>query len=130
MPTSKATVVLGIAHELFEQMPDWVIFFREVLGVDGIVRRTFDEPQKLAKFYQTGEYGEIRRMLKDLRDRAGTSPEPDPEHVITVRLPRSLHEALREEARDQRISMNRLCISKLLQIIDGMPPQGLPDQRK
>jgi predicted HicB family RNase H-like nuclease len=39
--------------------------------------------------------------------------------VITVRLPKSLHESLRAEAHDRRTSMNKLCISKLLQVVDG-----------
>jgi predicted HicB family RNase H-like nuclease len=39
--------------------------------------------------------------------------------VITVRLPQSLHEALKDEAHAHRTSMNQLCISKLLQFIDG-----------
>jgi hypothetical protein len=36
-----------------------------------------------------------------------------------VRLPKSLHEALKEEAHVYRTSMNKLCISKLLQFIDN-----------
>ncbi len=39
--------------------------------------------------------------------------------MITVRLPKSLHEALRVEAHEHRTSMNKLCISKLLQFIDA-----------
>ena len=39
--------------------------------------------------------------------------------MITVRLPKSLHEALRDEAHEHRTSMNKLCISKLLQFIDS-----------
>ena len=38
--------------------------------------------------------------------------------MITVRLPKSLHESLRTEAHEKRTSMNKLCISKLLQMID------------
>ena len=37
--------------------------------------------------------------------------------VITVRLPESLHEALKAEAVDHKTSMNKLCISKLLQAL-------------
>jgi predicted HicB family RNase H-like nuclease len=33
--------------------------------------------------------------------------------VITVRLPRELHAALRDEAAANRTSLNRLCIAKL-----------------
>lgn len=39
--------------------------------------------------------------------------------VITVRLPKSLHEALKTEAYGRKTSMNQLCISKLLQVIDA-----------
>jgi predicted HicB family RNase H-like nuclease len=47
----------------------------------------------------------------------------EPTRVITVRLPKCLHEALRAEAHEHRTSMNKLCISKLLQFIDeGMVP--------
>ena len=38
--------------------------------------------------------------------------------MITVRLPKSMHEYLRTEAHDLRTSMNKLCISKLLQVIE------------
>ncbi len=48
----------------------------------------------------------------------------EPTRVITVRLPKSLHEALRVEAHEHRTSMNKLCISKLLQIIDGQQVPG------
>ena len=38
-----------VAAELFRQDPDWVTFFREVLGVEGVVRRVFTSPAELAK---------------------------------------------------------------------------------
>ena len=50
----------------------------------------------------------------------------EPTRVITVRLPKSMHDALKDEAYEHRTSMNKLCISKLLQFIDGqqVPPEG------
>ena len=53
-------------------------------------------------------------------------PENEPTRVITVRLPKSMHEYLRTEAHDLRTSMNKLCISKLLQVIeeDMIPNEG------
>ena len=60
-------------------------------------------------------------MLAKLRERSVGTPVPDdlePTRVITVRLPKSLHEALRAEAHERRTSMNKLCISKLLQVVD------------
>lgn len=44
----------------------------------------------------------------------------DATRVITVRLPKSLHLALKAEAHDRHTSMNQLCIAKLLQAIDSL----------
>ena len=111
--------VLRVASELYRQNPDWVTFFREVLGVEGVIRRVFSNQDDLARFEQSQEYAEIQQMVAKLRERA-TEPvdSREPTRVITVRLPKSLHEALRSEAHDRKTSMNQLCISKLLQMLD------------
>jgi predicted HicB family RNase H-like nuclease len=108
-----------IAAEMFQQQPDWITFFREVLGVDGLVRRLFATPEELAAFEKTAQYAEIQQMLARLRDRGAMAEGKEPTRVITVRLPKSLHESLRAEAHDRKTSMNQLCISKLLHVIDG-----------
>ena len=49
--------------------------------------------------------------------RAGSLPENDPMEslrMITVRLPLSLHKTLCEEAESRGVSVNQLCISRLL----------------
>jgi len=108
-----------IAAEMFQQQPDWITFFREVLGVDGLVQRLFATPEELASFEKTAEYGEIQQMLARLRDRGALGEGKEPTRVITVRLPKSLHESLRAEAHDRKTSMNQLCISKLLHVLNG-----------
>ena len=109
-----------IANEMFHQQPDWITFFREVLGVDGLLRKLFTNPEELAAFEKTEEYNEIQLMLAKLRERSGSAADGrEPTRVITVRLPKSLHESLRAEAHDRKTSMNQLCISKLLQVIDA-----------
>jgi len=109
-----------IANEMFHQQPDWITFFREVLGVDGLLRKLFVNPEELAAFEKTEEYNEIQLMLAKLRDKSGAAADGrEPTRVITVRLPKSLHESLRAEAHDRKTSMNQLCISKLLQVIDA-----------
>lgn len=108
-----------VAGEMFRQEPDWVTFFREVLGVDGVVRRLFPSTDDMAAFEATKEYAEIQQMLARLRDKNDISSEGiEPTRVITVRMPKSLHESLRAEAHQRKTSMNKLCISKLLQMID------------
>jgi predicted HicB family RNase H-like nuclease len=107
------------ARRLFSTNPDWVTFYREILGLHGVIRHSFSTREALSEFKQTQAYEEIQHMLTRLRERGPTpTSEEDPTRVITVRLPRSLHEALRVEAHEHHTSMNKLCISKLLRFID------------
>jgi predicted HicB family RNase H-like nuclease len=121
--------VVGIAEEIYRQDPSWVTFFREVLGLNGIVRQVYTDSEELARFEQTDEYQKIQQMLAKLRERESDSPSnpKEPTRVITVRLPQSLHESLRAEAHERRTSMNKLCISKLLQVVDNelVPAESL-----
>ena len=116
--TAKYQEVLEIADKLYRQGPDWITFFREVLGIDGVVRKAFPNHEDLAAFEQSDEFERIHQMLVKLREkRISADAEVEPTRVITVRLPKSMHEYLRTEAHDLRTSMNKLCISKLLQVI-------------
>lgn len=123
--------VLQVAETLYRQNPDWVTFFREVLGVEGTVRKAFPSFEDLTKFEQSTEFDKIQKLLVRLREkRSAVDVESEPTRVITVRLPKSMHEYLRTEAHDLRTSMNKLCISKLLQVIgeDMIPNErtGVP----
>ncbi len=118
--TERTQEVYRVAKELFQQNPDWVTFFRELLGVDGVVRRLFPGPEAQAEFEITEEYNQIQQMVAKLREKGDLLGDGrEPTRVITVRLPKSLHELLRAESRARNTSMNKLCISKLLQVIDG-----------
>lgn len=114
-----AAAVLHTAERLFAMEPEWVVFFREVLGVDGIVSRTFGSGDARLRFECTPQYARIREMLDSLRSRQRDRPaDREANRVVTVRMPRSLHEALKAEAADRRMSINTLCIAKLLQALD------------
>ena len=109
-----------VAADLFGQCPDWVTFYRQILGLGGVVRRSYPTREALAQFEQTEAYREIQRMVATLRKRKALPGDaPEPTRVVTVRLPECLHEAIRIEAYEHHTSMNRLCISKLLQLIDA-----------
>ncbi len=123
----KTQTVLEVARALHSQQPDWVTFFREVLGLEGLVRQAFLAQAELARFEQSPAAEEIQQMLKQRRESPASPPKAlEPTQMITVRLPRSLHKALREEAQEHRTSLNKLCISKLLQAIDE---QFVPNDR-
>jgi predicted HicB family RNase H-like nuclease len=115
-----------VAAEMYRQDPDWVTFFREVLGVDGVVRRLFPSSEEMAAFEQADEYCQIQQMVARLRQRTKSQEEgKEPTRVITVRLPQSLHESLKAEAFTRQTSINQLCISKLLQVVsDDLVPPG------
>jgi len=42
--------VLEVAEQLFATSPEWLVFFREIMGLEGIVRRTFQQPEALLRF--------------------------------------------------------------------------------
>jgi predicted HicB family RNase H-like nuclease len=112
--------VYQAAYELFSKNPDWVTFFREILGLEGVVRRNFPTPDGLAEFERTETFRRIQQMLSRLRHQSDDRPvSHEPLHVITIRMPESLHEALKVEAHEYRTSMNKLCISKLLQFVES-----------
>jgi hypothetical protein len=126
-PLARHQEVLDFAESRYEQSPDWVTFFREVLGVDGAARKAFPTFDELSAFEQSEHYDRIQKLLVKLRERRHSDDtESEPTRVITIRLPKSMHESLRTEAHDLRTSMNKLCISKLLQVIgDEMIPRSI-----
>lgn len=109
--------VLQVAKQLYQEKPDWVTFFRETLGVKGAARSVFINQAEYVQFEQSKEFAEIQNMVASLRTRKASGSKNEPTRVITVRLPESLHEALKAEASDHNTSMNKLCISKLLQVL-------------
>lgn len=116
--------ILAVARQLYQSSPDWVTFFREILGVGGAARSVFTNADFVA-FEKTAEFADIQQMVGMLRNRkAAAAGINEPTRVITVRLPESLHEALKAEANDHHTSMNRLCISKLLQVLAENPKTG------
>ena len=115
---SRCQRVVQVAKQLYQSNPDWVTFFREVLGVEGAARTVFPDQNDYIAFEKSEHYIEVQQMVANLRQRkipGGGHNEST--RVITVRLPESLHEALKQEAEDHHTSMNKLCISKLLQAL-------------
>lgn len=126
--TVRCQKVLQVAKQLFQGRPDWVTFFREVLGVNGAARNVFPDQAEYVLFEQSPEFADIQTMVASLRNKkASSGSKNEVTRVITVRLPESLHEALKAEAVDHKTSMNKLCISKLLQaLMDEEEGQSQP----
>lgn len=116
--STRCQKVLQVAKQLYQGRPEWITFFRETLGVNGAARSVFSNQDDYVQFEQSPEFAEIQNMVANLRNkRTGAPSKNEVTRVITVRLPESLHESLKAEAADHNTSMNKLCISKLLQAL-------------
>lgn len=114
-----------LANDLFANAPTWVCFYRELMGGNGLINVLFEDLNDYGKFLRTEQYHQIQLMLTALRSRDLPENDPnDPQRMITVRLPKSLHEAMCDEAGRLNISVNRLCISRMLQLLD---PKMIPE---
>jgi predicted HicB family RNase H-like nuclease len=112
--------VIRLAQEAFAQTGNWVVFYRELLGVGGVVRRLFPDLEELRLFEQSAEFAELQEMVAAMRSQDGSKADAtEPERMITIRLPKSLHDTLKAESEESNLSINKLCISKLLQPIEG-----------
>lgn len=114
---------LQLAQSLFSRSNDWVSFFRQTLGLNGFVKKMFPDQQDRAEFEQSDEFREIQQMVSQLRKnrrrKKDKNSNREPTKVITVRMPKSLHELLEDQAKSRGTSINSLCISKLLQLIEN-----------
>ncbi len=111
---------LRLAQEAFAKTGSWVVFYREMLGGEGVVRRLFNNPSEMRAFEESSEFAELQEMVAAMRSEDSSKGDAtEPERMITIRLPKSLHDALRIEADEMNLSINKLCISKLLQRIES-----------
>ena len=123
----RCTQALKLAEEAFAKTGSWVIFFREILGINGVVRKLFSEPADLERFIAGEEFATLQEMLAAIRSQdQSKSDSAEPERMITIRIPRSLHDLLRVESESCDLSINKLCISKLLQPIES---RFIPEQQ-
>ncbi len=130
----RASEALRLANEAFALTGYWVSFYRAVLGVEGVVDRLFTTREEQAYFQTTQEFAEIFKILAALRSADVEKAEAiEPQRVLTIRMPVSLHASLAKEAKMLNVSMNKLCLSKFaLRIKPEFVPieQGRPKGRK
>ena len=115
--TQRVKSSIRLASDLFQTKPDWVIFFREILGVNGVTHRLFPDQTDVEKFHKTDEYRNIQQMLGQLRIEQ-TAAFTEDTQMITPRLPKSLHRFLMHEVHSlqgagQKMSLNQLVVAKL-----------------
>lgn len=113
---SRPALVLRMAEEAFAKTGSWVIFYREMLGCNGVVSQLYETKEARRYFETTPEFEELLEMVAAIRSQDdGKAGTHEPVRVITVRMPRSLHEATVREAEELELSINNYCLTKLLQ---------------
>jgi hypothetical protein len=123
--------VVDCVAEFFGAAPTWTAFYREALGKEGIVSKVFPDSQGYNAFLESPEYFQVLEMLTALRAR--NLPENDPteaQRMITIRLPMSLHDSVCREANELKVSVNSLCITRMLQpLVAEMLPMSEKKRR-
>jgi len=116
----RAAEVLRIQVEAFALTDNWVVMYRELLGVEGVVRKLYTTVDEIRAWESSREFDEVHAMLAVLRSQDnGKGDTIESQRMITVRLPTSMHEALKTESEESGLSINKLCITKLLQKMDA-----------
>jgi len=114
---AKARRVLKFAEERVRQSADWVELHNALYGIGGKATELFATEAERTAFCKTPEYRRISKLMDTL-------PAPPVKGfaelvstangAISVRLPRSVHAALLAEAQAEGVSLNQLCLSKLV----------------
>lgn len=92
----------------------WEEIFDKVLGLNGCVSQWTHEEQKT--FWGSRCHLAILNLLTQVRE--VQKPDKSPRTMVTVRMPRCVHERLKAEAFEKQTKLQEICLSKLLQPID------------
>jgi hypothetical protein len=114
---ARARQVLAFAEKRARETASWVDLSNALFGVAGKATEAFSTERDRTAFCKTSEYKRILAIMDTL-------PAPPVKEIveltasangsISVRLPRSVHAALLAEAKAEGVSLNQLCLSKLV----------------
>lgn len=114
---AKARQVLEFAEVKAKEVSDWLELHFALFGVGGKATELFPTEAERSAFLRTAEYKRINALMNTL-------PHPKKDEIkelvssahgaISVRLPRSVHAALLAEAKAEGVSLNQLCVAKLI----------------
>lgn len=114
---AKARQVLEFAESKTKEVSDWLELHFALFGVGGKATELFPTEAERSAFLRSAEYKRINALMNTL-------PHPQKDEMkelvssangaISVRLPRSVHAALLAEAKAEGVSLNQLCVAKLI----------------
>ncbi len=124
--TTLADQVLNQAVEATAQLTNWADISNVLFDPErGLLALAYPDPDVRKAFVQTDEFKAIRQIMADAMKRSGVIAGAIPEKSgkFVVRVPKTLHGALEQEATREGVSLNQLVVTKLAvklsQISDG-----------
>src|SRR5262245_11555658 len=122
---ARARQVLAFAQQRAAKAADWIELSNALFGLGGKATELFPTETERTAFCRTEEYKSILALMDTL-------PQPQVKGfvdmvasangAISVRLPRSVHAALLAEAKAEGVSLNQLCVAKLVAQLRAVLP--------
>lgn len=125
-PAGAAARVVKQARRLATRVQSWADFSNAMFDPEhGLVSQTFPNEADQKAFLASPEYREIRGIHRQLMDRFGVADGATPKKSgkFVVRLPKTLHFALKREAAHEGVSLNQLVVAKLALSLGGIAQQ-------
>jgi hypothetical protein len=114
---AKARQVLEFAESRAKAVSDWLELHFALFGVGGKATESFPTETERREFLRTAEYKRINALMNTLphpKKNGMKELVSSANGAISVRLPRSVHAALLAEAKAEGVSLNQLCVAKLI----------------
>jgi hypothetical protein len=113
---SKEKDILKAAEEAAAVAANWADLSNALFDpVDGLVAKAYPTREDRAAFVKSDAYRQIQKLISDARGRTGliNGSIPTKSGRFVVRVPKSMHAALEQEASAEGVSLNQLVVAKL-----------------
>jgi hypothetical protein len=117
VPAAKARQTLRFAEQRAREAANSMELHNALFAVGGKATELFSNQAERTAFCRTQEYKRILALMDGLPDppvKGFVEMVANANGAINVRLPRSVHAALLAEAKAEGVSLNQLCLSKLV----------------
>jgi hypothetical protein len=131
---TKETELLRRAEQEAQSAGTWADLSNALFDpIRGLIAKAFPTREAREAFLRTEEFRQIRALIARAREQTGlvAGASPQKSGRLVVRLPRSLHAALEQEASEEGVSLNQLVVVKLaarLSDLAGLPAQQSTEQ--
>ena len=108
-----ADELLSFAQESAKHAKTWMDLHNAVYGLGGKFGELFPDQKSRTVFAKSSQFHEIGHMIRALnKDESVEMTIPSGKFIL--RVPESLHAALLAEAKAEGVSLNQLCMAKLV----------------